>query len=94
MIETAPARKPDGFEEAMMPKRNVEEPPPGGVPWWEDMSANSDREDVREEIGRLIRQGLITVRPRSASLDKLASNRSHTFNLLRDGMPTKPSFRT
>ena len=55
----------------MMPKRNVEEPPPGGVPWWEDMSANSDREDVREEIGRLIRQGLITVRPRPGDPERV-----------------------
>ncbi len=28
------------------------------------MSANSDRDEVREEIGRLIRLGEVTVRPR------------------------------
>jgi hypothetical protein len=72
MIETAPATTPDGFEEAMMPKRNMDELPPGdGPPWWEEMSATSDREHVREEIARLIRAGLVTVRPRPGDPERV-----------------------
>jgi hypothetical protein len=48
----------------MMPKSTIDELPTGNDPsWWEEMSANTDREDVREEIAGLIRAGLVSVRP-------------------------------
>jgi hypothetical protein len=50
----------------MMPNDNADQSSPGGgatTPWWEDLSAQSDRDEVREEINRFIREGKVRVRP-------------------------------
>lgn len=58
----------------MMPTPKAGRPVGEGVaarPWWEELSAHSDREEVREEITRLIRTGLATVRPRPGDPERV-----------------------
>jgi hypothetical protein len=58
----------------MMPNASAGEPPRGGgaeTPWWEDLSAHSDKAEVRERIAELIRQGEVIVRPRPGDPDRV-----------------------